>query len=131
MLNRLQNSIQLTWDQIYDVFVPKRPKLDAAQQTRLSWANRVKSYADVPEVFKDFFEPFQEADLDFPYTVRTPSSKDSYIPQPRSSFAIWYIASMSWKEKAAAMMCSAIPWRKSATSDFELSYWTLISKSVE
>ena len=73
MLNRLQNSIQLTWDQIYDVFVPKRPKLDAAQQTRLSWANRVKSYADVPEVFKDFFEPFQEADLDFPYTVRTPS----------------------------------------------------------
>ena len=73
MLNRLQNSIQLTWDQIYDVFVPKRPKLDAAQQTRLSWANRVESYADVPEVFKDFFEPFQEADLDFPYTVRTPS----------------------------------------------------------
>ena len=73
MLSRFQNSAQRNWRQIYDSFVPKRPKLDATQQTKLSWANRVESYADVPEVFKDFFKPFQEADLDFPYTVRTPS----------------------------------------------------------
>ncbi len=73
MLNRLQNSIQFNWRQIYDSFVTKRPLLDATEQTKLSWAKLIGSYAAVPDVYKDFFEPFQEAGQDFPYSVLTPS----------------------------------------------------------
>ena len=73
MLNRLQNSMQLNWRQVCDLFVTKRPLLDATEQTKLSWAKLIGSYAAVPDVFKDFFEPFQESGLDFPYTVLTPS----------------------------------------------------------
>jgi len=52
---------------------PGLPRLSATEQTKLSWAKAVKSYADVPEVFKDFFEPYLAAGRSFPYAVLTPS----------------------------------------------------------
>jgi hypothetical protein len=49
------------------------PRLSASEQTKLTWAKPVKSYAEVPEVFKDFFEPYRAAGRAFPYTVLTPA----------------------------------------------------------
>ena len=73
MLSRFQNSAQRNWRQIYDSFVPKMPKLDAAEQTKLSWAKLIGSYTAVPDVFKDFFASLQKEGPDSPYTVLTPS----------------------------------------------------------
>jgi hypothetical protein len=50
-----------------------QPRLSASEQTRLSWAKAVNSYAEVPEVFKPFFEPYASSQRGFPYTVLTPS----------------------------------------------------------
>jgi len=49
------------------------PRLTAAEQTKLTWAKPVKSYAEVPDAFKEFFGSFQAAGQAFPYTVLTPS----------------------------------------------------------
>ncbi len=73
MLSKLQNRIQFNWRQVYNSFVTNEPKLDVTEQTKLSWAKLIKSYATVPAIFKDFFEPFKKDGLDFPYTVLTPS----------------------------------------------------------
>jgi hypothetical protein len=47
--------------------------LNAAELTKLSWAIHIKSYADVPDIYKSFFEPFLADGYEFPYTVLTPS----------------------------------------------------------
>ncbi len=45
---------------------------DPAEQTRASWAKRIKSYNDVPEIYREAFVHFASAET-FPYTVITPS----------------------------------------------------------
>lgn len=47
--------------------------LNATELTKLSWATHIKSYAEVPDVYKDFFEPILADGSAFPYTVMTPS----------------------------------------------------------
>jgi hypothetical protein len=49
------------------------PRLTAAEQTKLTWAKPVKSFAEVPDAFKDFFGSFQSAGQAFPYALLTPS----------------------------------------------------------
>jgi len=52
----------------------KAPSLgDIAEQTRLSWARAIASYAAVPPVYLRFFEPLQAQGQPFPYTVLAPS----------------------------------------------------------
>lgn len=52
----------------------KAPTLgEIAEQTRASWARHIKSYGDVPTVYRDFFESLQARGQPFPYTVLTPS----------------------------------------------------------
>jgi hypothetical protein len=58
------------------VFTPAaaaRPALTEAERTKRSWASAVESYAAVPDVYKDFFEPFLADGREFPRTVLTPS----------------------------------------------------------
>jgi hypothetical protein len=47
--------------------------MTAFKQTSQSWASLIESYANVPEVFKPFFAPLQNAGREMPYTVMTPS----------------------------------------------------------
>jgi len=47
--------------------------MSAAQQTKLSWAKPIKSYAAVPPVYAAFFEPFLAEKRAFPYAVLTPT----------------------------------------------------------
>ncbi len=70
MLTKIQNTIQTIRRQNYLALLPK---VSALQQTKMSWAKPVKSYADVPLIYKDFFEPFLTEKRVFPYTVLTPS----------------------------------------------------------
>ena len=61
MRNNMQTTIDLS------------PTLTAYEQTRFSWAKAIGSYADVPAVYKNFFEPLHREGRVFPYTVLTPS----------------------------------------------------------
>ncbi len=47
--------------------------LTGEQQTRLTWANLIEAYADVPKAYKDFFVPLLVDGRAFPYTILTPS----------------------------------------------------------
>jgi hypothetical protein len=47
--------------------------LNPADLTRSSWAKPIRSYADVPDVYKKFFDSFLVEGRAFPYTVLTPS----------------------------------------------------------
>jgi len=53
--------------------VSELPWLSAAEQTRLSWARRVETLDEVPDLFKGFFDNLAGNATPFPYTVLTPS----------------------------------------------------------
>jgi hypothetical protein len=58
-------------DQVYtSIEIPKR---NDAELTKSSWAKPIRSCADVPDVYKDFFDSFIAGGREFPYTVLTPS----------------------------------------------------------
>jgi len=42
------------------------------EPTRWSWAKRIESYEEVPDVYKSFFQPLLENRQAFPYTLLTP-----------------------------------------------------------
>jgi hypothetical protein len=71
MLTKIQNIFQIILDQVYTSI--EMPKRNDAELTKSSWAKPIKSYADVPDVYKDFFDPFLANGREFPYTVLTPS----------------------------------------------------------
>jgi hypothetical protein len=52
------------------------------KQTKGSWAKFIESYADVPEVFKPFFDPLEKAGRAMPHTVTTPTY-EGYIQKTR------------------------------------------------
>ncbi len=49
------------------------PRISADEQTISSWAKPIKSYEAVPDIYKDFFEPYLANGRAFPYSVLTPS----------------------------------------------------------
>ena len=49
------------------------PNLTDVELTKSSWAKPIRSYADVPDVYKSFFDPLLTEGQDFPYAVLTPS----------------------------------------------------------
>ena len=73
MLTKMRNILRMTWRQAYTSTIALLPTVSAAEQTKSSWAKPIKSYAAVPNAYKDFFEPFLADGRVFPYTVLTPS----------------------------------------------------------
>ena len=74
MLTKMRNKMRMTWGQTYKSKTAKLPKfLSPAELTRLSWAKPIRSYAEVPDVYKEFFDSFLAEEQAFPYTVLTPS----------------------------------------------------------
>ena len=71
MLAKIQSIWQIILDQVYTSI--EKPRLNADELTKSSWAQPIKSYADVPDVYKVFFDSFLANGRDFPYTVLTPS----------------------------------------------------------
>jgi hypothetical protein len=73
MLASTRNVLLKMWRKIYNSTISGLPTLSTEEQTRLSWAKSIESYAAVPKVYKDFFEPYFAAGRVFPYTVLSPS----------------------------------------------------------
>jgi hypothetical protein len=73
MLASTRNVLLKMWRKIYTSTISGLPKLSTEEQTRLSWAKSIESYAGIPKLYKDFFEPFLAAGRVFPYTVLSPS----------------------------------------------------------
>ena len=73
MLARMQNVLRMIGRQIHDSRIPWVPRLNAGEQTKLTWAKAIESYEGVPEVYKEFFEPHFSNGQAFPYTVLTPA----------------------------------------------------------
>jgi hypothetical protein len=53
--------------------------LTPAEEAMLSWAKRVRSYADVPDGFRDFFQTLPNVGLDFPYTLLMPAYRLGFL----------------------------------------------------
>jgi hypothetical protein len=74
MPTRTRNILRMSWRQVRNPSIVGLPKfLNPADLTRSSWAKPIKSYADVPDVYKEFFDSFPVDGQAFPYTVLTPS----------------------------------------------------------
>jgi len=74
MLTKMRNKLHTPWSQGNLPSIAKLPKLlSGAELTRSSWATRIESYADVPDIYKNFFEPSFLSGREFPYTVLTPT----------------------------------------------------------
>ena len=73
MLTKMRNVLQMTWRQVFSSTFAGLPARSAVEQTKSSWAKPIRSYAAVPDVFKDFFKPFLANGRVFPYTVLTPA----------------------------------------------------------
>jgi len=64
--------LETMWERVVGI-KPKLPLLTAAEQTKLSWAKAIKSYDEVPEVYRGAFEALVGDANRFPYAVLTPS----------------------------------------------------------
>jgi hypothetical protein len=73
MLASTRNVLLKMWRKIYPSSNAGMPTLSTEEQTRLSWAKPIESYAAVPKVYQDFFEPFLAAGWEFPYTIQGPA----------------------------------------------------------
>ena len=71
MLTKIQNIFKFILDQVYASI--EMPKRNDVELTKSSWAKPIKSYADVPDVYKNFFDPLLADGREFPYAVLTPS----------------------------------------------------------
>ena len=69
----MRNILRATWRQVHNSTITGLPNLSGAELARSSWATPIESYANVPDVYKDFFTPFLGDKSAFPYTVLTPS----------------------------------------------------------
>lgn len=73
MLIKMRHTWRMIWSKNHASPIALLPKLSASEQTKLSWAVPVTSYAAVPRAFQGFFEPLLAVGMEFPYTVLTPS----------------------------------------------------------
>jgi len=73
MITRTRKIPRMTRRQIPPSMTPKMPTLNAVEQTKLSWAQFIGSYAAVPKAFQGFFEPLLAEGRAFPYAVLTPT----------------------------------------------------------
>jgi hypothetical protein len=69
----MQNILPIIWRRIHALEIPRASALTAAQQTMLTWAKIIESYANVPKTYQAFFEPLSATGQGFPYTILTPS----------------------------------------------------------
>lgn len=75
-----RNSSHLSWRSILHSVIAALPSLSSREKTKLPWASLIESYATVPEVYTDFFDPLRTAGRDFPYTVLTPAYENFIHP---------------------------------------------------
>lgn len=73
MLTEMRNRFQVALRQAFNSTMAALPALTAGEITKLSWAKSIESYAEVPAVYKGFFEPLLAEGRPVPYSILTPS----------------------------------------------------------
>jgi len=74
MLTIMRNKLHMAWGHGTHSSIAGLPKfLNPFELTKSSWATHIKSYAEVPDFYESFFEPFLADGCTLPYTVLTPS----------------------------------------------------------
>jgi hypothetical protein len=72
MLARMRENLLAFWKQTFISALPLLPWRSAEEQTKETWAVWIKSFAEVPEAYRDFFAAFLAQGHPFPYTLLTP-----------------------------------------------------------
>lgn len=72
MLTDVKTTLKTTWERLAHAGEEEKP-LTAEVQTRLSWARPVESYAEVPEIYRDFLCTLPDEPDTLPYAVLTPT----------------------------------------------------------
>ena len=74
MLSKTRNKMRTLWGHSsIPVMAGFSKFFNPFELTKSSWAIQIKTFAEVPDVFKSFFEPFPIDESAFPFTVLTPS----------------------------------------------------------
>ena len=74
MLSKMRIKLRMLWGHASISTMVGFPKfLSPYELTKSSWATRIKSHTEVPDVYKSFYKPFSADKSSFPYTVLTPS----------------------------------------------------------
>ena len=73
MLSKMRDTIAETLRQFFNQALAWLPIVNAEERSLASWAIRIKSYADLPTKYQDFFKPYATGERPFPYVLRTPS----------------------------------------------------------
>jgi len=96
MLSKTRNKLQMLWGHAsISAMVGFSKFLNPFELTKSSWAIQIKSIADVPDVYKSFFDPFPTDGSAFPYTVLTPSYENFIHKTTKNFSSIWTVKSMS------------------------------------
>jgi len=73
VLTEMRSRLQVALRQALNSTLTALPALTAGEITKLSWAKSIESIAEVPVVYKEFFEPLPADGRPFPYSILTPS----------------------------------------------------------
>ena len=73
MSARLQNTLRMIGKQIHNWKLPQLPVFASHPGTKLTWARIVDCYDQIPDVYKEFFEPYRLESRTLPYSVLTPA----------------------------------------------------------
>lgn len=74
MLTKMRDKLRMIGGQIHTSTIAGLPKLiSGAELARSSWAKPIETYADLPDIYKGFFDSHLANGQEFPYTVLTPS----------------------------------------------------------
>jgi len=75
------NKLRTAFGRIAAALIERLTGLPPVEKMKASWAEAVKTYAAIPDVFKSFFEPILTGERAFPYAVLTPSFEGFVQPQ--------------------------------------------------
>jgi len=80
MLTRWFHQFQTDWQNYARANATVFPTIGSYEQTRKSWATRIKDYDEIPECYQPYFEALKQSHQALPYTVKTPSFEGFLSP---------------------------------------------------
>ncbi len=79
------------------------------RQTKLTWATPISSFLDVPDLYKEFFQPLQKAGKPFPKTVLTPTYEGYIHPESEKLLCILEDSLYILKKSGASFETCCLP----------------------
>lgn len=80
MLTRWFHQFQIDWQNYARANATVFPTVGSYEQTRKSWAARVRDYDEIPECYQPYFEALKQSHQALPYTLKTPSFEGFLSP---------------------------------------------------